>query len=62
MAKIGDIIRINYMSGEPQYEGREGTIIRIDNMGQYTLFHGTWGGLAVIPGEDSFVVIGHSND
>ena len=62
MAKVGDIIRINYMSGEPQYEGREGTIVRIDNMGQYTLLHGTWGGLAVIPGEDSFVVIGHSND
>ena len=59
MAKVGDIIRINYMSGEPQYEGREGTITRIDDMGQ---LHGTWGGLAVIPGEDSFVVISHSND
>ena len=59
MAKVGDIIRINYMSGELMYEGREGTITRIDDMGQ---LHGTWGGLAVIPDEDSFVVIGHSND
>ena len=54
MAKVGDLIEITYMGGEPQYEGREGTITRIDDMGQ---LHGTWGGLAVIPGEDSFRIL-----
>jgi hypothetical protein len=42
------------MSGEPQYSGKEGVIRTIDSMGQ---LHGSWGGLAVIPGEDSFEVI-----
>lgn len=54
MVKIGDTIEIINMSGEPQYCGRIGTVLRIDGIGQ---LHGTWGGLAVIPGEDSFVVI-----
>lgn len=57
MAKVGDLIQIRYMSGEPDYEGREGTITRIDDAGQ---LHGTWGGLAVIPSEDSFVILGAS--
>ena len=57
MVKVGDLIQIRYMSGEPDYEGREGTITRIDDAGQ---LHGTWGGLAVIPGEDSFVILGVS--
>ena len=54
MVKVGDTIRIIYMSGEPQYAGREGIVRRIDDMGQ---IHGTWGGLAVIEGEDSYEVI-----
>lgn len=54
MVKVGDTIRIIYMSGEPQYTGREGVVRRIDDMGQ---IHGTWGGLAVIEGEDSYEVI-----
>ena len=54
MAEVGDTIRIIYMSGEPQYSGKEGVIRTIDSMGQ---LHGSWGGLAVIPGEDSFEVI-----
>ena len=57
MAKVGDLIQIRYMSGEPDYEGREGTITTIDDAGQ---LHGTWGGLAVIPDEDSFVILGAS--
>lgn len=52
--KIGDKIRIIYMSGEPQYTGREGTVRSIDDMGQ---IHGSWGGLALVPGEDSFEII-----
>ena len=54
MANIGDTIRIIDMSGEPRYCGREGVVTHIDSMGQ---LHGTWGGLAVIPGTDSFEVL-----
>ena len=54
MANVGDLIRIDYMAGEENYWGREGTITSIDDAGQ---LHGTWGGLAVIPGEDSFTIL-----
>ena len=49
MPNIGDKIRIIYMNGEPQYTGREGIVEYIDDMKQ---IHGTWGGCALIPGED----------
>lgn len=54
MAKVGDYIRIEWMDGEPQYAGKEGIITKIDDAGQ---LHGTWGGLAVIPGTDNFTII-----
>ena len=54
MVKVGDKIRIIYMADEPRYNGREGVVQHIDDIGQ---LHGTWGGLAVIPGEDSFEII-----
>lgn len=57
MAKIGDTIKIIDMSGEPDYCGRVGVVTNIDDMGQ---LHGTWGGLAVIPGVDVYVE--ESND
>ena len=54
--KVGDQIRIIHLTGEDsRYDGREGTVEYIDAIGQ---LHGTWGGLAVIPEEDEFVVIG----
>lgn len=52
--KTGDKIRIIKMVGEPLYTGKEGIIEFIDSAGQ---LHGTWGGLAVIPGVDQFEVI-----
>lgn len=52
--EVGDKIRINYMEGEPKYTGKEGTVRSIDDMGQ---LHGSWGGLAVIPGSDDFTII-----
>lgn len=58
MVKVGDYIRIIWMNGEPQYSGREGRVRSIDDMGQ---IHGSWGGLAVIPGEDSYEVIEKSD-
>ena len=54
----GDTIRITEMKDPyiPQgsYNGREGVVECIDDSGQ---LHGTWGGLAVIPGEDKFIII-----
>lgn len=54
---IGDTIRIvnmnDAMSGS-RYNGSEGVVKGIDSLGQ---LHGTWGGLAVIPEEDEFIVI-----
>lgn len=37
-----------------KYSGKEGVIDHIDSIGQ---LHGTWGGLAVIPGVDEFEVL-----
>ena len=37
------------------YAGKEGSVTWIDDSGQ---LHGTWGGLAVIPGTDRFTLIG----
>ena len=54
MTKLGDKIRIIYMSGEPQYTGKEGTVEYIDDAGQ---IHGTWGGCALIPNEDEWVIV-----
>lgn len=53
----GDTIRITRLDDPytpESYVGREGTVTHIDSMGQ---LHGTWGGLAVIPGVDGFEVI-----
>lgn len=52
--KIGDTIKILQMKGEPQYTGKIGIVKKIDDAGQ---IHGTWGGLAIIPEEDTFEII-----
>ena len=52
--KVGDKIRIVYMNGEPQYNGKVGIVQIIDGIGQ---IHGTWGGCALIPGTDEFEII-----
>jgi hypothetical protein len=52
--KKGTRIRITRMEGEPQYNGREGTVTRTDDRGQ---LHGTWGGLALIPETDEWEII-----
>ena len=54
MELINKRIQIVEMKGEPQYSGRTGMVISIDSIGQ---LHGTWGGCAVIPGEDVFEII-----
>lgn len=52
--EVGDTIRIIDMMGEPQYTGKTGVITHIDDAGQ---IHGTWGGCAIIPEEDSYELI-----
>lgn len=60
-ASVGDTVRIIRMDDnngkDPQaaaYAGRTGEVTHIDSEGQ---LHGTWGGLALIPGTDTFEVI-----
>lgn len=57
--KIGDAIRIIRMDDDGGKDtqaaacaGRTGTVEHIDSIGQ---LHGTWGGLALIPGVDEYV-------
>lgn len=51
---VGDKIIIINMKDEPQYAGKEGLVEFIDDAGQ---IHGTWGGCAIIPKVDRFIVI-----
>lgn len=53
--KVGDIIVIDNMSGEARYNGKEGKVTHIDDIGQV---HGTWGGCALIPELDKFHIKG----
>ena len=55
---IGDRIKIIHMEGEPQYTNREGVVTHIDDAGQ---IHGTWGGCALIPEIDTFVILNHDS-
>ena len=51
-------IKIIKMEGEPQYTDREGVVTHIDDAGQ---IHGTWGGCALIPEIDTFVILNHDS-
>jgi hypothetical protein len=50
----GDIIHIYVMFGESEYNGREGVVRSIDDIGQ---IHGSWGGLA-LQFDDDWEIIG----
>ena len=54
--KVGDTIEITRLDDpyDHSYVGWTGVVEHIDSMGQ---LHGTWGGLAVIPGEDGFTIL-----
>ena len=53
--KVGQRIRIIHLESEDtRYDGKEGVIEHIDDIGQ---LHGTWGGLAIIPEADDFEII-----
>lgn len=58
---VGDTIRIVRMDDNGgrdlqarSYNGRTGVVETVDSLGQ---LHGTWGGLAVIPGVDKYEFI-----
>ena len=55
--KVGDKIRIIKMDDPlfgDKYSGKEGFVTLIDDAGQ---LHGTWGGLAVLPELDEFIIL-----
>jgi len=57
IVKVGDRIRITKLDdpySPESYVGKEGTIQHIDSLGQ---LHGTWGGLAVIPEQDEYIIL-----
>jgi hypothetical protein len=56
-AKVGDTIRIVEMKGEPSYSGRIGVVEFLDDIGQ---IHGSWGGLAVQPENDTYEILVHA--
>lgn len=57
--KIGDLIKVIKMEGEPDYSNRVGTVTAIDGIGQ---LHGTWGGLAIIPEKDTYEILKEYNN
>lgn len=44
--KIGTYIKVLKMKDEPDYKGKIGKVVLIDDANQ---IHGTWGGCALIP-------------
>lgn len=52
---IGKKVHINHLYDESKwYDGKEGVVEKIDDMGQ---LHGTWGGIAIIPDIDDYDII-----
>ena len=52
--KIGPYIKVLKMRDEPDYKGKIGKVVLIDDANQ---IHGTWGGCALIPEVDSFIAL-----
>lgn len=61
MAKVGTVVRIIDMQGEPHYNGKTGTITHVSE--GYPPAHieeqwyGTWGGLAIQPWRDKIEIL-----
>ena len=59
MVQVGDKIQIIEMKDEGSYTGKIGIVESIDDLGQ---IHGTWGGCAIIPEIDTFIVLEDGTD
>ena len=57
--RVNDLIKIMRMDGEPRYRGVVGRVLKVDDAGQ---IHGTWGGCALIPGEDKFAILSRPSE
>lgn len=51
---VGKTVKIINMKGEPQYSGKIGVVKSVDDIGQ---LHGSWGGCAIQPENDTFEII-----
>ncbi len=51
---VGKKVVIINMEGEPQYSGKIGVVKSVDDIGQ---LHGSWGGCAIQPENDTFEII-----
>ena len=52
--EMGSVILIIEMKEENNYSGKYGKVLHVDDIGQ---IHGTWGGCALIPGVDIYLII-----
>ena len=59
LPKVGDTIRIIRVPTLPTCSDKVGVVEFYDTMGQ---LHGTWGWWVIIPGVDTYEIIGESND
>lgn len=63
-AKVGDMIRIIKMEGEPQYAGKIGIVTHINPayppLGILEQIQGTWGGCAIQPERDTYEILQHA--
>ena len=55
-AIVGDTLRIVEMKGEPQYAVKIGKVDLSDDIGQ---LHGSWGGCAIQPENDTYEILVH---
>ena len=53
-AQVGDLVRIVRMKNGPQYNGKDGTVTKIDRVG---FLHGTWGEMPICPSNDEYETI-----
>jgi hypothetical protein len=51
--EVGDAIHIYHMFGYSEYNDTEGVVTYIDDIGQ---IYGTWGDLALVPGDDYEII------
>jgi hypothetical protein len=51
---VDKTVKIINMKGEPQYSGKTGVVKSVDDIGQ---LHGSWGGCAIQPENDTFEII-----